>query len=453
MAKMTMRPSSFIPKALLRSGDAPPHVLPPAFNVMLKPRGPICNLSCTYCFYLRKERLYQEGTAFQMSDEVLESFTRQYIEAQRVPEVTFAWQGGEPTLMGLDFFRKALALQEQYRKPGMRILNALQTNGILLDDAWCHFLKKHQFLVGLSLDGPRELHDAYRVDKGGKPTFDKVYKALKLLQKHGVDFNILCVVNRRNGDHPLCVYRFFKSEGVQFIQFIPAVERTPAEGVTEWTVRPEQWGKFLCAVFEEWVRSDVGRIFVQNFEVALEAWVGLEPSLCVHARTCGRCLALEHNGDLFSCDHFVTPEYYLGNILQTPLGELVASSFQRQFGLDKRDALPRYCQQCPVLFACNGGCPKDRFIRTPDGEPGLNYLCVGYKLFLQHINRDMQFMAEELSAGRAPANVMQFSCKMPNERRQTGCVHAEAAKLYVLPRMISVKPVLIVSGRDGGGLT
>ena len=398
--------NNFIPQALLDWDGAPPRAIPPSFHVMVKPRGPVCNLDCTYCFYLRKEHLYEEGTRFVMSEEVLGSFTRQYIEAQQVPEVTFGWQGGEPTLMGLDFFRKAVALQEEYRKPGVKVANALQTNGTLLDDEWCHFLKEHEFLVGLSLDGPRKLHDTYRVDKGGKPTFENVHRALNLLQRHGVHFNILCVVNRVNGDHPLKVYRFFKSEGVQFIQFIPAVERTHDGGVTDWTVRAGQWGRFLCAVFDEWVRHDVGRVFLQHFDAALQAWVGMEPSPCVHARTCGNCLAIEHNGDLFSCDHYVVPEYYLGSIMETPMVDLVASPFQRHFGTDKRDALPRYCRECPVLFGCNGGCPKDRFITTPDGEPGLNYLCAGYRQFFTHIASSMRTMAELLNNGYPPAAIM-----------------------------------------------
>lgn len=378
---------------------------PVGFQVVLKPRGPICNLGCTYCFYLRKRDLYERDTRFRMPDEVLESFTRQYIEAQHVPQVTFIWQGGEPTLMGLNFFRKAIAIQDKYRRPGVQIVNALQTNGVLLDDEWCRFLKEHRFLVGLSLDGPRHLHDVYRVDKAGQPTFDKVYRVLKRLQEHGVDYNILCVVNRVNGGHPLKVYRFFKGEGVQFIQFIPAVERTPDGSVTDWTIRPQQWGRFLCTVFDEWVQNDVGRVFVQQFDVALEAWVGLESSLCVHARTCGTCLAMEHNGDLFSCDHFVDPEHRLGNILEMPLAELVAAPSQHRFGWNKYDALPRLCRECPVLFACNGGCPKDRFTKAPDGEPGLNYLCTGYKKFFTHIDPCMRRMAAVLRHGRPSAAI------------------------------------------------
>ncbi|MGQ9463387.1 MAG: anaerobic sulfatase maturase [Candidatus Fervidibacter sp.] len=414
------RKGNLIPKAALKPDLKGAFEPPPAFHVMLKPRGPICNLDCTYCFYLRKENLYEKGTTFFQSDEVLEEFTRQYIEAQKVPEVHFGWQGGEPTLMGLDFFKKAVSLQEKYRKPGMKIHNSFQTNGILLDDEWCEFFKEHKFLVGLSVDGPRELHDAYRVDKGGKPTFDKVYQALKLLQKHGVDFNILCVVNRINGDHPLEVYRFFKNEGVQFIQFIPAVECKPEGSVTEWTVRPEQWGEFLCSIFDEWVRNDVGRIFVQQFEIALEAWLGFEPSLCVHAKTCGNCLAMEHNGDLFSCDHFVFPDYYLGNIMEAPLVQLVASPFQRKFGSDKWERLPKYCQKCPVLFACNGGCPKDRFIKTPDGEDGLNYLCAGYKRFFNHIAPYMRLMTDLIRNGQPAWLIMEILSERGKQKRKIG---------------------------------
>jgi len=405
---MTTTRHNFIPRAFLEVGELSSRAMPRAFHVMLKPRGPICNLDCTYCFYLKKEKLYREGASFRMSDEVLEAFTRQYIEAQQVPEVTFAWQGGEPALMGLDFFHRAVAMQQKYIKPGMKISNALQTNGTRLDEEWCRFLKEHHFLVGLSLDGPRELHDAYRVDKGGKPTFDKVYQSLKLLQRHGVDFNVLCVVHRLNSGRPLEVYRFFKSEGVQFIQFIPAVERKPEGGMTDWTVRAEKWGDFLCTLFDEWVRCDVGRIYVQHFDVALEAWAGYEPGLCVHAKTCGSALAMEHNGDLFSCDHFVTPDYYLGNILQIPMAEMVASPFQRKFGQDKRRGLPRYCLECPVLFACNGGCPKDRFITTPGQEPNLNYLCKGYKRFYTYIAPYMRLMAELFHQGQPPAAIMEI---------------------------------------------
>jgi uncharacterized protein len=387
------RDGRFRPKAFVEVAGAPPRALPSAFHVMLKPRGAVCNLDCRYCFYLPKEDLYDEGATFFMPDGVLEVFTRQYIEAQRAPQVTFAWQGGEPTLMGLPFFQKAVGFQRRYRQPGVRVENTLQTNGLLLDDEWCRFLREQEFLVGLSLDGPRDLHDAYRLDRGGKPTFDRVCGALKLLQRHGINFNVLCVVNHINGDHSLDVYRFFKNEGVQFIQFIPAVEQRPGGGVTEWTVGDDQWGRFLCGVFDEWVRDDVGRTFVQHFDVASQCCVGLEPSLCVHAQVCGNCLAMEHNGDVFSCDYFVAPDFCLGNVLETPITDLVASPFQRKFGLDKWQMLPRYCRECPVRQACNGGCPKDRFLTTPDGEPGLNYLCAGYRRFFMHIAPYMRAMA------------------------------------------------------------
>jgi uncharacterized protein len=372
--------------------------LPFAFHVMLKPRGPVCNLACEYCYYLSKEDLYPDAD-FCMTDEVLEAFTRQYIEAQRVPEVTFGWQGGEPLLMGLDFFRRAVALQETYRKPGMRIVNALQTNGTLLDDGWCRFLREHDFLVGLSLDGPREAHDAYRVDKGGNPSFDRAMAGLALLKEHGVEFNILTTVHAANAGHPLETYRFLRDEaGARFIQFIPIVQREGG-GVSARSVGAEQYGRFLAGVFDEWVRRDVGRVFVQIFDVALAAWVGAPPGLCVFDETCGNALVLEHNGDLYACDHFVEPHCRLGNILQTPLVDLVGSEQQRRFGLDKRDALPETCRACEVRFVCNGGCPKNRL-------QGVNYLCEGYKMFFHHIDESMRFMASELEARRPPANVM-----------------------------------------------
>ncbi len=373
---------------------------------MLKPRGAICNLDCAYCYYLSKERLYP-GSRFRMASELLETYTRQYIEAQRVPEVTFVWQGGEPTLMGLDFFRLVVEFQQEYRRPGVRIHNALQTNGITLDDEWCRFFRKHNFLVGISLDGPCDLHDAYRVDKGGKPTFDHVMAGVALLKQHGVDFNILATVHAANADHPLEVYRFLRDEvGASFIQFIPIVERDNETGfqegdkVAERSVAGWQYGDFLIAIFDEWVRRDVGRVFVQIFDVALTAWLGQRPGLCIFEETCGTALVMEHNGDLYSCDHFVEPRYKLGNIQEISLVEMVGSEQQRQFGLAKRDTLPRYCRECQVRFICNGGCPKNRILRAPDGEPGLNYLCEGYKAFFTHIDRPMQIMAAELQTGR-----------------------------------------------------
>jgi uncharacterized protein len=385
---------------------------PPAFHVMLKPRGPVCNLSCAYCYYLSKERLYPDGR-FRMTDELLEAFTRQYIAAQRAPEVTFGWQGGEPTLMGLDFFRRAVELQRKYRREGVQVRNALQTNGTLLDDAWCRFFREHDFLIGLSLDGPRELHDACRVDKRGRPTFDRVMAGLALLKKHGVEFNVLTTVHAANAGHPLEVYRFLRDEaGARFIQFIPIVERDNETGfqegerVTGRSVTGRQYGDFLIAIFDEWVQRDVGRVFVQIFDVALAAWAGQRPGLCVFEETCGTALVLEHNGDLYACDHFVEPRCRLGNVLETPLVELVGSEQQRRFGQAKRDALPRACRECAVRFVCHGGCPKNRVLHTADGEPGLNYLCEGYKAFFTHVDRPMRLMAAELRAGRPPANVM-----------------------------------------------
>ncbi len=385
---------------------------PPAFHAMLKPRGAICNLDCKYCFYLSKERLYPDSR-FCMSADLLDTFTRQYIEAQRVPEVTFAWQGGEPTLMGLAFFERAIELQEQYKRPGMTIYNTLQTNGVTLDDGWCRFFKKHNFLVGVSIDGPKKLHDAYRVDKRGRPTFDRVMGGLERLKKHHVEFNTLTCVHAANGDYPLEVYHFLRDEvQSRYVQFIPIVVRDNETGfqegetVTQHSVTGKQYGHFLNAIFDEWVRHDVGQVFIQIFDVALAAWIGQRPGLCIFEETCGTALALEHNGDLYSCDHFVEPRYYLGNINEDYLVKLVGSEQQRQFGLAKRDTLPRYCRECVVRFVCNGGCPKNRIRHTLEGEPGLNYLCEGYKAFFGHIAPHMKLMVAELLAGRSPANIM-----------------------------------------------
>jgi uncharacterized protein len=385
---------------------------PPAFHVMVKPRGPICNLDCEYCYFLSKERLYPDSD-FRMSGTLLEAYTRQYIEAQRVPEVTFAWQGGEPTLMGLDFFRQAVGYQQKYKKPGMRILNALQTNGTLIDDEWAAFFRDNDFLIGVSIDGPPHLHDVYRHDKGGRPTLDRVLRGVEALKRHRVEFNVLTCVNAANAPYPGEVYRFLRDEvGAQFIQFIPIVERDNDTGfqegsaVTARTVTGEQYGRFLIGVFDEWVQRDVGRVFVQIFDVALAAWSGQRPGLCVFEETCGTALAMEHNGDVYSCDHFVEPRHKLGNMNLIPLADLVASDQQRQFGLDKRDTLPHMCRECDVRFVCNGGCPKNRLLTTPDGEPGLNFLCAGYMAFFRHIDRPMRLMAAELRAGRPPANVM-----------------------------------------------
>jgi uncharacterized protein len=376
---------------------------------MTKPIGALCNLNCEYCFYLSKQALYA-GERFRMSDEVLESYLRQLIEAHSVPEVTVAWQGGEPTLMGIDFYRRAVALEQRYRKPGQRIQNTIQTNGTLLTDEWCAFLRENGFLVGVSLDGPPAMHDAYRPDRRGQPTAERVIAGIRLLQQHGVDYNILTTVNAANADHPLEVYRFLRDEiGAEFIQLIPIVEREgDSTAVSERSVSAEQWGRFLIAVFDEWVRRDVGTVFVQMFDAALAAWVGVPSGLCMFSETCGDALALERNGDLYSCDHYVDPEYLLGNIQRDRMVDLVASERQRAFGRAKRDALPRECRECPVRFACHGECPKNRFVTTADGMPGLNYLCAGYKAFFTHIDEPMRVMAAELRANRAPANVMAY---------------------------------------------
>ena len=395
---------------------------------MTKPIGPICNLGCRYCFYLEKENLFPHNENFRMTDEVLEEYVKQYIGAQMVHEVTFAWQGGEPTLMGVKFFRKVVELQKKYAA-GHVISNALQTNGTLLDDEWGEFLAENRFLVGLSIDGPAKLHDAYRVTKKGGGTYGDVLRGLRVLKKHGVEFNTLTVVNRANSQKPLEVYRFLRDLGSGFIQFIPLVERladqeakalgldlavpprADQEGqvrmpVTEWSVEPRQLGKFFCEIFDEWAKRDVGRTFVQLFDVTLGNWAGAGGSLCVFSETCGSALAMEHNGDVYSCDHYVYPRYKLGNVLNASLGEMVGSEFQRQFGEDKKSTLPAYCRSCDVRHLCHGECPKHRFIRTPDGEAGLNYFCSAYKMFFAHSRPAMQRMAALLREGRAPAEIM-----------------------------------------------
>jgi len=385
---------------------------PAAFHVLAKPTGPICNLDCEYCFFLSKEALYP-GDRFRMGDEVLESYVRQLLESQRTPEVTIAWQGGEPTLMGVDFFRRAVALTEKHRRPHQSVLQTIQTNGTLLTDEWCEMLAEHRFLVGISIDGPARFHDRYRVDKRGAPTLEKVLRGLGLLKRHGVDWNVLCTVNAANQDAPSEVYRFFRDElDARHIQLIPIVERANGTGsqegdtVTDRSVGPEAWGRFLIGVFDEWVTRDVGTVFVNHFDAALAAWFGIPPALCIFRETCGDALALEHNGDLYSCDHFVEPAHLLGNISTTPMGDLVASAEQRAFGEAKRQSLPEWCRRCEVHFACNGECPKNRFMTTPDGEPGLNYLCGGYKAFFTHIDGLMTIMADRLRNGGYADEVM-----------------------------------------------
>jgi len=399
-----------------------------AFHVMTKPIGPLCNLDCKYCFYLEKERLFPSNENFKMTDEVLEAYIRQYIEQQDVPEVSFAWQGGEPTLLGVNFFRKVVALQKKYAH-GKTIFNAFQTNGTLLNEEWATFFAEHQFLVGLSLDGPPRLHDAYRVDKKGGGSYEQVITGLRILKKHHVAFNTLTVVNRINSFKPLEVYRFLRDTGSGFIQFIPLVERLPdaeakklgldlamppradEEGtarmpVTDWSVEPKQYGEFLCTIFDEWIKRDVGRTFVQIFDVTLGNTMGVGGGLCYFEEKCGTALAMEHNGDVYSCDHYVYPNFKLGNILNHTLGAMVNSEFQQKFGNDKADTLPRYCRECEVRSLCHGECPKHRFIRTPDGEAGLNYLCRAYKRFFNHTAPAMRRMGELLQMGHAPAEIM-----------------------------------------------
>jgi uncharacterized protein len=395
-------------------------------HVMVKPTGPRCNLQCTYCYYLSKQVLLSTENRWRISDEVLEAFIRQYFQGQNYKEVVFSWQGGEPTLLGLDFFRRVVELQKQYRRPGQRIENDLQTNGTLLNEDWARFLKTYGFLVGLSCDGPRCLHDLYRVTKGGQPTHDKVLAAARLLTKHGVPFNALCVVNRENAKHPLEVYRFLTRElGVWRVQFIPCVEPRafrnavaqqlsplilPVVGterarpagvdaiVTEWSVDPDDWGRFLCAVWDEWYRQDYGQIHVDLFETAVAQSLGLPSQRCVTAEFCGKGLAVEHNGDVYSCDHYVYPEYRLGNIRQTHWAELAYGERQKRFGFAKRDTLPQYCRECAYLKLCWGECPKNRLVRTPEGEPGLNYLCPGLRRFCAHIRQDVRSILKRVRA-------------------------------------------------------
>jgi uncharacterized protein len=398
-------------------------VAPSAFHVMAKPTGAICNLDCEYCFFLSKDQLYP-GSGFRMDPRVHEAYVEQLLAAHRgADEVLMALQGGEPTLMGLEFFERTLELEEKFRRPGQRILNTVQTNGTLLDDAWGAFLHEHDFLVGLSIDGPRAMHDAYRVDKGGRPTYDRVLRGLDVLRRHDVEWNALTTVNAANGDHGREVYAFLRDDlGARYIQFIPVVERATPEllplsehgwgrragerpmyrqqgdRVTHRSVGAEQYGRFLVDVFEDWARHDVGDVFVQAFDTALAHWLGMDQvGMCVHAQTCGSALALEHNGDLYSCDHYVEEDHLLGNIAEgRTLLELSTSPQQVAFGQAKRDTLPGYCLRCDVRFACNGGCPKDRFLTTPDGEPGLHYLCAGYQRFFRHVDRPMRVMADLL---------------------------------------------------------
>lgn len=392
---------------------------------MLKPIGSACNLNCKYCYYLSKKGLLDQHRGERIPDHRLEEFIRQYIEGQDGDRVVFSWQGGEPTLLGLDFFRKVVELEEKHKKPGQRIENDLQTNGTLLNEGWCSFLKAHRFLVGLSIDGPRDLHDAFRVTKGGGPTFDRVFATAKLLKKHGVTFNTLTVVNRLNVKRPLDVYRFLTREiGSTYVQLIPCVEpkdfRTtapqrwdaqkipvigtstakpgsPDSVVTDWSVDAEDYGAFLCKVFDEWHRRDLGRVLVDLFESAVAQWMGLPAQRCITAEFCGKGVAMEHDGSVYSCDHYVYPPYRLGNIHEQPISQMVFSQQQMDFGFAKRDTLPQYCRECKYLFACWGECPKNRFVRTPNGQPGLNYLCSGLKRFFEHADPYLKQIVKQLT--------------------------------------------------------
>lgn len=397
---------------------------PVAFHIMTKPVGPVCNMDCTYCYYLEKDKIYKETRNFRMPDDILELFIRQYIESQDIPNITFTWQGGEPTLLGLDFFKKVIALEKKYNN-GKKIENAFQTNGTLLNDEWCEFFKENNFLIGISIDGPKEIHDYFRIDKAGKPTFDRVVHGIELLKKHGVEFNTLTVVPKDNALYPLEVYNFLKETGSGYIQFIPIVERARINAseedivlvapdhkdaeVTDWTVIPEEYGEFLITIFDEWVRKDVGKVFVQIFDVTLANWVGQPEGLCVFSETCGNAMVLEHNGDLYCCDHYVYPRYLLGNIRQKTLKEMALSAQQYTFGQSKLLDLPKYCMDCEYRFACHGECPKHRFVKTPGGEEGLNYLCKAYKMFFSYVHPYMQYMGDELAAQRPPSNVMKWA--------------------------------------------
>lgn len=374
--------------------------------VMLKPAGPMCNLACHYCYYLEKRELYPTDKHPTMSKELLEEFTRQYIEAQTMPQVLFTWHGGEALLRSVDFYQHALKLQRRYAH-GRQIDNCLQTNGTLLTDEWCKFFKENNFLIGISIDGPQEYHDHYRKTHNGRPTWNEVMRGIHLLQKHGVEWNAMAVVNSYNADHPLEFYRFFKEIGCQYLQFTPVVEQIEGE-VTDFSVTPNQWGTFLCKLYDEWVKQDVGEIFVQTFDATLANWVGEVPGVCSLSAMCGHAAAMEFNGDVYSCDHFVFPEFRLGNIRQQSLTSLMYGERQKAFSRMKHDALPRQCRECRYLFACHGECPKNRFKTDSYGNPGLNYLCQGYHRFFEHVAADMDFMKAQLDAGKAPSNIMKI---------------------------------------------
>ncbi len=411
------------------------------FHAMVKPIGATCNLDCTYCYYLHKNELLSHKSP-KMTEEVLEEHIRQYIESQEGEEIVFSWQGGEPTLLGLDYFRKIIELQDKYRPKDQRIENDLQTNGTLIDEDWCRFLRKHNFLVGLSIDGPCDLHDRFRVTRGGKPTFDSVFATAKLLRRFGVKFNTLSVINRENARHPPDVYRFLSREvRPDRLQFIPCVEpkdfehvapqqwdpenlptigteqALPGAVVTDWSVDPNDWGEFLCVIFDEWHKRDVGRVFVNIFENCAAQWLGLPAQMCVFGEFCGKGVAIEHDGSVYSCDHYVYPDYRLGNITEKPIADMIFSRRQMDFGFAKRDALPQWCRQCKYRFACNGECPKNRLLRSPDGELGTNYLCPGFKRFFAHIDDRVREMAARIHAGETVGPAATTNQKKQKKRR------------------------------------
>lgn len=388
--------------------------------VMLKPAGAHCNLACKYCYYLEKNKLYPTAQRHLMSDEMLEQFTREYIEAQTMNQVLFTWHGGEPLLRSIDFYRKALSLQQKYAG-GRRIDNVIQTNGTLLTDEWCEFFAQNHWLVGISIDGPQPDHDHYRLTAAGKPSWQKVMQGIKLLKKHGVEWNAMAVVNAYNANHPLEFYRFFKENGCQFLQFTPIVERLTRHedgrtlasladkdeiSLSEASVAPEQWGYFLCAIFDEWVRKDVGKIFVEIFDCTLANWMGISPGICAYSKECGHAGVMEHNGDVYSCDHFVFPEYKLGNIRDHSLIDMLYGEQQQEFSRLKHSSLPRQCKECDMEFACHGECPKNRFMKDKYGDSGLNYLCPGYYHYYQHVAPYMDYMKQELMSQRPPSNIM-----------------------------------------------
>ena len=376
------------------------------FQVMVKPIGAVCNLDCQYCYYLKKKDLYPDAKLFRMADDLLERYIVEHIGASPMESVLFSWHGGEPTLLGLDYFRRIVELQRKHCPPGREILNGIQTNGTLLDEEWCDFLEAEGFFVGLSLDGPKELHDRYRTDRQQRATHKSVLQALRLLQRRRIHCDVLCVVHSRNVRQPAAVYRFFKDAGVRFLQFLPLVARGEDRQLSAESVPAEAYGDFLCAVFDDWVRQDVGRVHIQNFDEATRPFLGMEHAQCVSKQVCGNIVVLEHNGDVYSCDHFVDPEHRLGNIRETPLAELLESPALRAFGRDKRERLPRYCRQCDVLALCNGGCPKDRLATTPQGEEGLNYLCPGLKQFYIHSGPYLQKLAWHRRSGEPIENYM-----------------------------------------------